>query len=600
MNPLPPLCHRRLSALLACLLLTAIASKAAPVLNWSATVDSGAAASDRTKALGVMTTGDVIAVSQIGSGTGAQIRVQRLAASTGSVVWTRDVGSAGFADDATAITIVPASGDAYVAARAATSANGLDWLVFKVSGTDGTLSWANNFTYTTAGNDEPRAITLMPDGNLAVAGMETNPTSGQGRLRVTKIHATTGLQIWNYTSPTDDTDALCVAADGAGNVIAAGRSGLDAYTVSLSNAGVLNWAQTYNGAGNGNDAWNAITVFSNGDMAVAGYLTGASGGQNFAVARYATAGGTPVWLREINGTASASDAAFDVTNDGTDVIAAGLLRDATQGQTACIAKLAGASGTVTWSNAVSGTGSAREATHSFFAVRMLGTDIIAAGTQADATHQANILISRYSNAGVLQESTVFDGTGHNDLLLSKSLLAVTGTSTFVVGGDSENATAISNGAVFSYAHSAVDHWRLIALGSTTNTGNAADAADPNHNGISNLLEYALNGDPLGTSTRTSILPKASRSPTNHLQLTFARYLDRTDLTLTIQASDTLSGGWTNLAQSVNAAPFTLLNGSASLAESGTGNSRSVSVGDIYLLSDPSHPRRFMRMNTTLP
>ena len=221
MNPLPPLCHRRLSALLACLLLTAIASKAAPVLNWSATVDSGAAASDRTKALGVMTTGDVIAVSQIGSGTGAQIRVQRLAASTGSVVWTRDVGSAGFADDATAITIVPASGDAYVAARAATSANGLDWLVFKVSGTDGTLSWANNFTYTTAGNDEPRAITLMPDGNLAVAGMETNPTSGQGRLRVTKIHATTGLQIWNYTSPTDDTDALCVAADGAGNVIAA-------------------------------------------------------------------------------------------------------------------------------------------------------------------------------------------------------------------------------------------------------------------------------------------------------------------------------------------------------------------------------------------
>ncbi|MCX6874432.1 MAG: hypothetical protein NTW21_11595 [Verrucomicrobia bacterium] len=600
MKPLPPPRHGCLRRLLATLLLTATAASAAPMLNWSATVDTGAAVADRAKAVGVMTTGDVIAVSQIGAGTAAQIRVQRLAGGTGTAMWTRDVGTAGMADDAAAIAIVPASGAAYVAARAATAASGLDWLVFKVKGTDGTLDWASNFTYSIAGNDEPRAIALTSDGNLAVAGMETNPTSGQGRLRVTKLNATTGTQMWNYTSPTDDTDAFCVGSDATGNVIAAGRIGLDAYTVSLSSAGLVNWTQTYNGAGNGNDAWNAITVFPNGDMAVAGYVTGSSGGQNFAVARYAAAGGSPAWVREINGTANGSDMAFDATNDGTDVVAAGLLRDTTHGQTACVAKLAGASGTLTWSNSVNGTNAVLEATNAFFAVRMLGTEIVAAGTQADATHQANILISRFSAAGVLQESTVFDGTGHNDMLLSKSLLATASTSTFVVGGDSENTTAISNGALFSYAHGAVDHWRLVTLGSTTNTGNAADAADPNHNGISNLLEYALNGDPLGTTTGTGILPKVSRSGTNHLQLAFARYLDRTDLSLTVQASDTLNGTWTDLAQSVNGAAFTLLSGAATVTESGTGNSRSVTASDLYLITDPAHRHRFMRLKATLP
>jgi len=483
----------------------------------------------------------------------------------------------------------------------ATAANGLDWLVFKVNGADGALSWGGSFTYSTPGNDEPRALAMTSDGQLAVVGMETNASSGQSRLRVTKINAVTGAPIWNYTSPLDDTDALCVGCDASGNVIAAGRIGLDAYAISLSSAGVVNWAQTYNGAGNANDAWNAITVFANGDVAVGGFVTGASGGQNFAVARYAAVGGSPAWLREINGTASGSDVAFDLTNDGTDIVAAGMLRDTTHGQAAAIAKLAGVSGAVTWSNSLSGTSTTLEATTAFFATHMLGLDIIAAGTLADATNKANILISRFSAAGVLQESTVLDGAAHNnDMLLSRNLLAAAGSWTIVAGGDSENATPSSNGVVYSYAHSAIDRWRLVVFATADNAGNAANDADPNHNGLSNLLEYSQSGDPLGTTTGMSILPQVSRSSTNHLQLAFARYLDRTDLTLTVQAGDTLPNSWTDLAQSVNGAAFTLINGAAILTETGSGNSRAVTVGDIYPISDPAHPQRYMRLKVTLP
>ena len=157
MSSSPSPIHPRLSGVLASLLLTLPVVSAAPIFNWSATVDTGTAIADRSKAVGMMTNGDVIAVSQIGSGTGAQMRVQRLAAVTGTSVWTRDVGNAGTADDAVAIAIVPASGNAYIAARAASASNGLDWLVFKVNGADGTLGWGGFFTcllYTSDAADE--------------------------------------------------------------------------------------------------------------------------------------------------------------------------------------------------------------------------------------------------------------------------------------------------------------------------------------------------------------------------------------------------------------------------------------------------------------
>ena len=40
---------------------------------------------------------------------------------------------------------------------------------------------------------------------------------------------------------------------------------------------------------------------------------------------------------------------------------------------------------------------------------------------------------------------------------------------------------------------------------------AGDNADPNNNGIPNLLEYALHGDPVGSSTGSTMLPQTSPS-----------------------------------------------------------------------------------------
>ena len=141
---------------------------------------------------------------------------------------------------------------------------------------------------------------------------------------------------------------------------------------------------------------------------------------------------------------------------------------------------------------------------------------------------------------------------------------------------------------------ALEAWRLQHFGTNANTGTAANGADFNHNGISNLLEYALNGDPVGQTTGLAILPQSS-VVSGQLQLTFQRHLDRTDLTLTVQGSDNLTT-WSDLAQSLNGTAFTALFPGPLVSETGTGNVRSITFTDPYI----SLNARFIRLRATSP
>lgn len=140
-------------------------------------------------------------------------------------------------------------------------------------------------------------------------------------------------------------------------------------------------------------------------------------------------------------------------------------------------------------------------------------------------------------------------------------------------------------------------WRQGFWGTTSETGIAADNADPDGDGLENLLEYALGGDP-NTAGQAS-LPQSSTA-SGKLTLIFARTLANADITIVVQAADTAAGPWTDLASSVNGAPMTALIGEATVTETGAGATRTVDVRDLYLLTDPAHPRRFMRLDVTRP
>ena len=91
----------------------------------------------------------------------------------------------------------------------------------------------------------------------------------------------------------------------------------------------------------------------------------------------------------------------------------------------------------------------------------------------------------------------------------------------------------------------LETWRTTHFATWQATGTAADTADPDGDGLNNLLEYALNGTP--TNAASAPLPTAALVPsTSTLTLTFYRARPAAELTYTVQASSDLAT-WTDLA-----------------------------------------------------
>lgn len=114
--------------------------------------------------------------------------------------------------------------------------------------------------------------------------------------------------------------------------------------------------------------------------------------------------------------------------------------------------------------------------------------------------------------------------------------------------------------------------------------------DIDFDGLRTILEYATGGGPLVRGA----LPAAGTAA-GKLTLTFPRNTAATDVTLTVQGSDNLST-WTDLARSTAGAEMLALGAGVNVAEIGAGALRTVEVRDLYLIADPAHPRRLLRLH----
>jgi autotransporter-associated beta strand protein len=139
-------------------------------------------------------------------------------------------------------------------------------------------------------------------------------------------------------------------------------------------------------------------------------------------------------------------------------------------------------------------------------------------------------------------------------------------------------------------------WQAANFGANTNnTALTAPLVDIERDGLVNLLEYALGGNPNAASPNA--LPQANTAG-GYLALTFTRTPANTDITMTVRGSNSPAGPWTDLARSSAGAAFTPLLGG--VTETGSGATRTVQVRDLYHLNDSAHPRRFLRLEVTRP
>lgn len=143
--------------------------------------------------------------------------------------------------------------------------------------------------------------------------------------------------------------------------------------------------------------------------------------------------------------------------------------------------------------------------------------------------------------------------------------------------------------------SPVDAWRLQYFGSSINSGDGADTATPDDDGIPNLVKYGLVITP-GSSGASALLPAQPRTYAegNRLALIFTRDPSRYDVTLEVQTAGSAAGPWTTVATSTNGGAFT---GPGFVGEANAGGGlMTVEVRDTVNMS--AAPYRFMHIKVT--
>ncbi len=164
--------------------------------------------------------------------------------------------------------------------------------------------------------------------------------------------------------------------------------------------------------------------------------------------------------------------------------------------------------------------------------------------------------------------------------LTATNLAASVTGRFIVSGTS---------LIFSTVPpQPMDNWRTTYFGpGAGNTGNSADSADPDFDGLSNLAEYALGGNPLvpgNTSAPAYTLPGGVGT------FTFTRNVTATDVMLRIEARDSLtSGAWHTIATLDAGASNWVHEPGVGVTDSGSG---SVTITDS---ATPEQSQRFLRL-----
>ena len=181
---------------------------------------------------------------------------------------------------------------------------------------------------------------------------------------------------------------------------------------------------------------------------------------------------------------------------------------------------------------------------------------------------------------------VFGGSGANRTLTVTPAANQTGSSTITVTVSDGSLTASS-----TFTLTVTPNFSSWISGYPGVGGLTGPADDPDADGLTNLLEYALGSNP--NSGAPAPTPQIANSK---LQINFTRSTAATDLVLVVKASSDLVT-WTDIARSQAGAAFAPLVGGVTVNESGSGSLRNVEVIDSESLQ--TAPRRFLRLKVEL-
>ncbi len=271
---------------------------------------------------------------------------------------------------------------------------------------------------------------------------------------------------------------VALALDASGNVVVSGPSLSgdgrtdDWLTIKYSSAGVLLWADRYNGPGNGDDIPGAAAVDASGNV----YVTGGSAGVGFtdwycATVKYSSAG-EPLWTNRYNGGGNP----YVALDAGGNVVVAGTTYNGANYD--CLTIKYSSAGVPLWTKRYNGPGNGNDEPVGL-AVDASGNVYVSAVEYGTVPRNGSTI--KYSSAGALLWVRTFNGDPGGLALDHSVNVIVTGTTTnaayqtikyssagvplwtnsynepayggsaSAVGVDSNDNVYVTGGAIFSYS-----------------------------------------------------------------------------------------------------------------------------------------------------
>ncbi|MEO8514597.1 MAG: SBBP repeat-containing protein [Ignavibacteria bacterium] len=254
------------------------------------------------------------------------------------------------------------------------------------------------------------------------------------------------------------------------------------------------WSSSYSGSGSGdvnlqNVKGMANTIDAAGNVYAAGYVENTATGCDILLIKYKPAGDT-AWTRTYNGTANSTDKAFGIVSDAAgNIYITGMAAISGRGSELILLKYSSA-GVLLWVQTYGETRADLEDMGRAIGIDNMG-NISVTGFSTGKDSKRNIILQKYSSAGILMFSKKEDGEEHLD---SEGFgIAVDNSGSIFVTGYSNKQSTLSNIITIKYDNSGNEQWKSTFNG----------AADENDKAFGIAVDNSSNVYVTGYVTRTN-------------------------------------------------------------------------------------------------
>lgn len=273
--------------------------------------------------------------------------------------------------------------------------------------------WTQTFKGQGKNADRIAKIKTLGNGDVVVAGYSGGPAGWPDAFAL-KYNAQ-GDTLWEYRydGPINDEDyVLAMAVDANDNVYLTGKSAGNGYldqciTIKLDANGNEQWVNRYTNAVSGESQGNAIAVDNVGNVYVAGWFDGLSGGQEWLVIKYNSIGQTQ-WVDFMDSPANVTDLATDIVIDANQqaTVCGMVYENVAGGGENILVKQYTTSGNTAWTNTYTNptaTGPDRAV-----AIRLAANgNFLVGGTTYTSSSYTDILAISYSPVGFQNWAAVY-------------------------------------------------------------------------------------------------------------------------------------------------------------------------------------------------